>query len=84
MNGMRLLQRPSFKKRFKAMVLRTFGKLSEEDIENIDGQPERLFVELTKHYQWAAEVTRKRVARFNFELGEPANADRPFRNGTIS
>ncbi len=46
---------------FNADVLTTFGKLSQQDIDKIDGNPERLVAELIEQYGWQADVARHRV-----------------------
>lgn len=46
---------------FNADVLTTFGKLNQEAIDKIDGQPHLLVNELVAQYGWEEAVARRRI-----------------------
>ncbi len=53
---------------FNAGILTTFGKLSQQDIESLDGNSERLETLIAERYGSSREVARNKVERFRFEL----------------
>ena len=53
---------------FNATLLKTFGKLSQPDIERIDGRPERLTAELVEQYGWDQEFARQKTDMFELKL----------------
>ncbi len=59
-------------KKSKAMfgvgILTTFGKLSQPDIDKIDGRSERLITELTDQYGWCEDFARQKADAFELKL----------------
>lgn len=53
---------------FNAAILRTFGKLDQQDINAIDGVAERLVTHLVQRYEWSPGDAVIRVNRFNAKL----------------
>lgn len=51
-------------KTFNDGILTTFGKLDEFEIEELDGQPEKLVVALMKYYGWSDAGAREKVDQF--------------------
>ena len=49
---------------FDGSVLKTFGKLTPDDIKSIDGQPSQLVNRLMEQYGWEQEVAEQKVKRF--------------------
>lgn len=55
---------------FNTDVLTTFGKLSQQDIDKIDGQTARLVAVLIEQYGWAEDVARRRVIGIGATLSQ--------------
>ncbi|EGF24394.1 hypothetical protein [Rhodopirellula baltica] len=53
---------------FNAGLLKTFGKLSQPDIDRIDGRPERLIFELVEQYGWNEDVSKQKTEAFELKL----------------
>ena len=53
---------------FSAAILKTFGKLSEDEIGAIDGQPDRLVIQLMEQYGLHEDVAQRRVEGFRASL----------------
>jgi uncharacterized protein (DUF2132 family) len=53
---------------FNAGILRTFGKLSQHDIDVIDGHAERLVTQLVEQYDWNLGDAQSRVEGFRAGL----------------
>ncbi len=53
---------------FNAEILRTFGKLDQQDIDNIEGSSERLRTHLIQRYKWSLDEAASRVASFRAVL----------------
>lgn len=60
---------------FSTELLTTFGKLSQPDIDKIDGRSERLISELTDQYGWCEDFARQKAEAFELKLsiGSTAN-----------
>ncbi len=56
---------------FKAGVLATFGKLDEQDIEDIDGCSELLVTNLIDRYGWSPAYAKTKVDEFYSNLQTP-------------
>lgn len=63
------------KRAFNASILKTFGKLSQRDINEIDGNRDRLIVELIAQYGWKEEVAQQRVELFSASLLTASHSD---------
>ena len=46
---------------FSAGILKSFGKLNQQDIDAIDGCPERLVRQLINQYGWTRDAAQDRV-----------------------
>lgn len=46
---------------FSAGILKTFGKLDQQDIDNINGSSDRLASQLIQQYGWSPEDAQSRV-----------------------
>lgn len=57
---------------FNAEILRTFGKLSQQDIDKIDGQTIRLATELVEQYGWPEETAQRRALAMDIALSKDA------------
>ena len=55
---------------FNAQILCTFGKLSEQDIEKIDGQSPLLVSELVERYDWSEAFARTKVLALDASLAK--------------
>jgi uncharacterized protein YjbJ (UPF0337 family) len=53
---------------FNAGLLKTFGKLSQPDIDRIDGRPERLIAELVEQYGWNEDYAKQKNEAFELKL----------------
>lgn len=53
---------------FSAGILTTFGKLSQQEIDTIDGHPERLVIQLIEQYGWERDVAQKEVKNLQARL----------------
>ncbi len=53
---------------FNAALLKTFGKLSQPDIDKIEGRPERLIAELVEQYGWDQDFARQKAEAFGLKL----------------
>ena len=53
---------------FNARLLTTFGKLDEQDIDDINGCQQRLAVHLINRYGWNTEEAQAKVDRFSSSL----------------
>ena len=45
-------------------VLRTFGKIDQDDLVRIDGNSERLVSRLVHRYDWQPDEARRKVEEF--------------------
>jgi uncharacterized protein YjbJ (UPF0337 family) len=50
---------------FSEAILRTFGKLDQNDIRAIDGDIDRLLSHLEERYDWSPDDARIKVERFH-------------------
>lgn len=63
----------------------TFGKLTQQDIDAIDGQSERLVGKLIEQYGWNPEVAGSRVESFRACLSQKSKAsEKPPSTGGIT
>lgn len=53
---------------FNAGLLKTFGKLSQPDIDRIDGRRERLIAALVKRYGWSEDFSKQKTEAFERKL----------------
>jgi uncharacterized protein YjbJ (UPF0337 family) len=56
------------KAKFGVGILTTFGKISQSDIDKIDGRSERLIAELTDQYGWSENFARQKAEAFELKL----------------
>ena len=49
---------------FMLGILRTFGKIDQDDLERIDGNSERLVSRLAHRYDWQPDEARRKVEEF--------------------
>ncbi len=59
---------------FSAGILKSFGKLNQQDIDAIDGCPERLVRQLINQYGWTRDAAQDRVEA-SFECRPKAQKD---------
>ena len=60
----------SRKAAFNAKILCTFGKLSEHDIDKIDGRSPLLVTELIERYDWSEDFARTKVQALDAALSD--------------
>lgn len=53
---------------FDAGLLKTFGKLSQPDIVEIDGRPKRLIAKLVERYGWNESFAKQKTEAFELKL----------------
>ena len=58
------MENKSARQKFNDGILRTFGKLDALDIENVDGSPDQLVINLLKYYGWSSAVAQQKVNQF--------------------
>ena len=71
------------KSAFDAGILTTFGKLDQQDINEVDGHAERLVALLIERYAWSSDVAQSRVESFCVGLTQRPRSDRVAANERV-
>jgi uncharacterized protein (DUF2132 family) len=67
------------KQAFSRTIVTTFGKVTQRDIDEIDGRIERLSIRLMELYGWDAEEAQVKIDAFLAQLSnKPAYISRKF------
>jgi uncharacterized protein YjbJ (UPF0337 family) len=69
-------------RQIRGNVRSTFGKLTDDDMEQINGDSETLLGRLQERYGYTKEQAKDAWSRFTAEMGDTFGGDDQYRSGT--